>query len=227
MARDLIVFDMDGVLVDVSESYRESIVQTVKHFTGRDVSRSAIQDYKNSGGWNNDWALSQRIIQDFGTDVEYDRVVEVFNLIFLGNGSGKAGLIARERWIAEPGILEALSERFDFGIFTGRLRMEAAITLERFASTYRFDPIVAAEDVVRAKPAPDGLLQIADRYPNRKLWYVGDTVDDARSARAAAIAFIGIAAPGSPRREELESLLWSEGAIAVLPDINTLESVLK
>jgi HAD superfamily hydrolase (TIGR01548 family) len=227
MARDLIVFDMDGVLVDVSESYRESIVQTVKHFTGREITRSAIQDYKNSGGWNNDWALSQRIIQDFGGDVDYDRLVEVFNLIFLGNGSGNEGLIAHERWIAEPGMLEDLSESFDFGIFTGRLRMEADITLERFASTYRFDPIVAAEDVVRAKPAPDGLLQIADRCPSRKLWYVGDTVDDARSAKAAGVAFVGIAAPGSPRRNELESLLWSEGAIAVLPDINTLESALK
>ncbi len=33
--RRLIVFDMDGVLVDVSESYRETIVRTVEHFTGR------------------------------------------------------------------------------------------------------------------------------------------------------------------------------------------------
>ena len=34
MNQPLIVFDMDGVLVDVTESYRESIAQTVKHFTG-------------------------------------------------------------------------------------------------------------------------------------------------------------------------------------------------
>jgi phosphoglycolate phosphatase-like HAD superfamily hydrolase len=33
MNQSLIVFDMDGVLVDVTESSR-SIVQTVKHFTG-------------------------------------------------------------------------------------------------------------------------------------------------------------------------------------------------
>ncbi len=224
MARDLIVFDMDGVLVDVSESYRESIVQTVQQFTGHEVSRTAIQQYKNAGGWNNDWALSQRIIQDFGVTVDYETVVETFNAIFLGNGN--EGLIARERWIARPGTLESLAERFDFAIFTGRLRMEADITLRRFARSHRFKPIIAAEDVTLAKPVPDGLLEIAKLDPARKLWYVGDTIDDAKSAHAAGVAFIGIAAPGSPRRDELQRILSAEGAIAVIEDINQLEKVL-
>jgi HAD superfamily phosphatase len=32
--KPLLVFDMDGVLVDVTESYRETIAQTVERFTG-------------------------------------------------------------------------------------------------------------------------------------------------------------------------------------------------
>jgi len=36
MARsEVLVFDMDGVLVDVSDSYRETIIRTVAHFTGK------------------------------------------------------------------------------------------------------------------------------------------------------------------------------------------------
>ncbi len=62
----LIVFDMDGVLTEVSESYREAIVQTVEHFTGKRITRDLIQQYKNQGGWNNDWALSQKIASDLG-----------------------------------------------------------------------------------------------------------------------------------------------------------------
>ncbi len=57
----MMVFDMDGVLVDVTESYRETIVLVVEHFTGKKITRELIQDYKNQGGWNNDWALSQKI----------------------------------------------------------------------------------------------------------------------------------------------------------------------
>ncbi len=63
----MIVFDMDGVLTEVSESYREAIVQTVLHFTGQRITRDLIQDYKNQGGWNNDWALSQKIAADLGS----------------------------------------------------------------------------------------------------------------------------------------------------------------
>ena len=35
-APDVIVFDMDGVLVEVTQSYREAIRETVRHFTGVD-----------------------------------------------------------------------------------------------------------------------------------------------------------------------------------------------
>ena len=49
---------MDGVLVDVSESYRATIQATVKHFTGLEPTHEEIQDWKNRGGWNDDWALS-------------------------------------------------------------------------------------------------------------------------------------------------------------------------
>jgi epoxyqueuosine reductase len=55
----------------VPESYREAIVQTVKRFTGVEVGRDDIQDYKNQGGWNNDWALSQKIAADLGFPIDH------------------------------------------------------------------------------------------------------------------------------------------------------------
>ena len=112
----MLVFDMDGVLVDVSESYRETIQQTVAHFTGARVTREAIQDWKNRGGWNDDWALSTAMIRAAGVDADYDAVVKHFQTIFHGNGSD--GLIMRERWIAHAGLLERLSERFQLALFT-------------------------------------------------------------------------------------------------------------
>jgi HAD superfamily phosphatase len=225
---NVLVFDMDGVLVDVSESYRETIQQTVAHFTGQRVTRAVIQDWKNRGGWNDDWALSTAMIRAAGVDADYDAVVKRFQAIFHGNGTN--GLIMRERWIARAGLLERLSEQFQLAVFTGRLRWEAELTLRRFAPDLRFEPIVGAGDVPNHKPAPDGLLHIGKLggagFSLRDLWYVGDTVDDARSAKAAGVPFIGIASPSSERRSELVSLLNAEGAKAVLNDINQLEEVL-
>src|SRR2546423_4776315 len=220
----ILVFDMDGVLVDVSESYRETIQRTVEHFTGKRITREAIQEWKNRGGWNDDWALSTAMIRAAGRDADYKAVVDHFQSIFHGNGSD--GLILRERWIAGAGLLERLSQRFELAVFTGRLRWEAELTLKRFAPGLRFQPIVGAGDVPNHKPEPDGLLHIGKLAPGAALWYVGDTVDDARSAKAAGVPFIGIAAPGNTRYDELVSLLKAEDARAVLDDINQLEEAL-
>jgi HAD superfamily phosphatase len=212
----MMVFDMDGVLVDVTESYRETVVRTVEHFTGKTISRDSIQDYKNQGGWNNDWLLSQKICHDLGVEVPYAKVVEYFNYLFLDQG-----MIHRERWLPRAGLLDRLGERFDFAIFTGRTTEEAEITLEREGLRDRF-LLVSANDVECEKPAPDGLLKIAAMHPGTKLLYIGDTVDDARCAKAAYVPFIGVAARHSPRREELIELLRLEGAIQVIEEINEL-----
>jgi phosphoglycolate phosphatase-like HAD superfamily hydrolase len=107
-------------------------------------------------------------------------------------------------------------------IFTGRSREEAEVTLTRYANGIAFDPIVTADDIVNSKPAPDGILRIASLLPGRELCYIGDTVDDARAARAAGVRFIGIAAANP----DLAVLLEREGAAAVLESINQLETVL-
>lgn len=220
----VIVFDMDGVLAEVTESYREAIVQTVERFTGQRIARESIQDYKNRGGWNNDWALTQKIAADLGVEIDYDTVVAKFNEIFLGvNGNG---LIERERWLPDAGLLERLGAQYALSIFTGRVRYEADITLRRFADGVQFDPIICADDVKAEKPAPDGLLAIRNRRPGLKLWYVGDTVDDARCARAAGAPFIGIAARTHTKRDELVRLFEQENAAAILENVNQIEDAL-
>jgi len=219
MSKPLLVFDMDGVLVDVTESYRETIVQTVEHFTGMTLTNEQIQDIKNQGGFNDDWKLSHHVVREAGHDVSFETVKEHFQKLFLG-ANGTPGLILREQWIARPGTLEKLAGEFRLAVFTGRPRAEAQLTLDRFAPGLTFEPIVGMYDVVNHKPAPDGLLSMGDAA-----YYVGDSIDDARSARAAKVPFIGIAGPSNPRYIDLVFLFQEEGAYAIVDDINYLEEV--
>jgi HAD superfamily phosphatase len=224
-APQVLVFDMDGVLVEVGESYREAIRETVQHFTGELVSHDLIQDFKNAGGWNNDWLLCHRMIRDRGKEVAYSDVVDYFNRVFLGeNGDG---LIRREKWMPRDGLLEKLSERADLAIFTGRARYEADATLERYASQMRFHPLITDECVANPKPAPDGLELIMQEHPEKTIWYLGDTVDDARSAEAAGVPFIGVSMRANRRHAEIAAILKSSGAFAVLSDINELEALVE
>ncbi|HXN46473.1 MAG TPA: HAD family hydrolase, partial [Bryobacteraceae bacterium] len=176
MSGRILVFDMDGVLVDVTESYREAIQQTVEHFAGRRPTGESIQDLKNQGGWNNDWDLSHHLIKGYGVEVPYGNVVDYFNEIFLGDD----GLIHRERWVAADGLLDRLARRYQLALFTGRLMVEVEVTLDRFAPKLAFEPMITADDAVAPKPSPEGLERIARMNPGKDLWYVGDSVDDAR-----------------------------------------------
>jgi HAD superfamily phosphatase len=223
MSQPILVFDMDGVLVDVTESYRETIARTAGHFTGAAPTRERIQQYKNEGGWSDDWKLSHHIVTSAGVDVPFEEVKAYFQKLFLGDGTG--GLMERERWVARPGTLERLNRQFQFAVFTGRPKSEALMTLRRFAGDLQFAPIVGMDEVENHKPAPDGLLQIRDANPGSKLYYVGDTVDDAACAQSARVPFIGVAAPANPLYLDLVFLFQAAGAHAIVDDINYLEEV--
>jgi HAD superfamily hydrolase (TIGR01548 family) len=215
---------MDGVLVEVGESYREAIRQTVRHFSGQLVSHDVIQDFKNAGGWNNDWLLSQRLIADYGVKVDYADVVDYFNRIFLGSNGD--GLILRERWVPSENLLDRLSRRAVLAIFTGRAKYEADATLRRYADSVKFDPIITDELVANPKPAPDGLELIKQHYPDKQLWYLGDTVDDARSARSAGVPFVGVSMKANPRHADITKTLYDDGAFAVIENVNQIESLI-
>lgn len=69
---DILIFDMDGVLIDVSRSYRETIQRTVQIYfaqclsmkskKGELVTEEDISLFKSAGGFNNDWDLTSGLL---------------------------------------------------------------------------------------------------------------------------------------------------------------------
>jgi len=55
---DAVVLDVDGVLVDVADSYRRAIVESIDHVYGETIDRADVQRFKDAGGFNNDWELT-------------------------------------------------------------------------------------------------------------------------------------------------------------------------
>src|SRR5690625_2670135 len=129
---DTLLFDMDGVLVDVSRSYRRAIEETVEHFTGNPIVPGTIQRYKNTGGFNDDWKLTHAIISDTGMSVPFDQVVQEFQRRYRGDKWD--GFIAQEPPLIATDTLKTLCEQKGrvMGVVTGRPHDEAAWTMEKF-----------------------------------------------------------------------------------------------
>lgn len=175
------LFDMDGVLVDVSDSYMTAIVSTVKRLSGEEVSFSDIERVRVRGGFNNDWDLSEELLRELGYTVEKSEIISVFQEYYLGDFDG---LILRETLLPSREKLEEF-RRYRTGIVTGRPRVEAEFTLERFGIRDLFDVVVCMEDVEQGKPSPDGILMAVSDLRASKVTYYGDTIDDVVAARAA------------------------------------------
>ena len=222
---ELVIFDMDGVLVDVRESFHRSILQTVRHFTGRRVSRAEIQRWKGRSGYNDDWKLSTDWIRSLGRRAAYADVKRQFQRFYWGDCSD--GNVARERWLVPRARLRRWAARAELAIFTGRDRRELRHTLERFGVRGYFQKVVTMEDVMRPKPDPEGLLRILDGRDPAAALYVGDNMDDALAARRCGIVFLGVL----PRRSRARCLrgtrLRQLGAREILGSVNELERWLR
>jgi HAD superfamily phosphatase len=69
---DILIFDMDGVLIDVSQSYRKTIEKTIQIYLGTCLGLrsgrkklpldAAISLFKAAGGFNNDWDLTSGLL---------------------------------------------------------------------------------------------------------------------------------------------------------------------
>lgn len=224
MRADVVVFDMDGVLVDPAETFRRALIDTVRHFAGVTITQDDIVRIKNGGGFNDDSEIARLAIREAGFDADMSEIRTFGRALYWGDNAD--GYIRNERWLVDPGVLERLSAGRRLAIFTGRGMQSATHTLRRFCSQIDFDPIVTHEQVEHLKPAPDGLLLIRRAVPDRDMVFVGDNVDDCRSALAAGVRFVGIAAPDTPRHEETKALFEELGAETVLKSVNDLEGFL-
>ena len=222
---EVIVFDVDGVLVDVRGSFHTTVIETVEHFTKQRATRAELHRWKNRSGFNDDWKLSTAWVQSLGGKQQYDEVKAKFVELYWGaaDKGGEAGNVAREKWLLPRASLRRLAKRAELALFTGRVAAELDYTLDRCQVREFFRQIGTVEDLQRPKPDPEGLLKIlAGRDPAKAL-YLGDIVDDALSAWAAKVPFIGILPQSLGARSARAALLRKHGAIAVLRDVSQLE----
>ncbi len=194
--RGFLLFDIDGVIRDVSQSYRLAIKETVFHFIGWRPNSEAIDELKAEGNWNNDWYLSLELInrrkKAKGLSNELpaqDKLIDVFsNFYFGGDPNGITtqwkGFILNEPLLVEKSFFEELSLKgFSWGFLSGAEPPSAKFVLEKRLGL-KNPPLIAMGEAPE-KPDPTGLIILATKLAGETLGkevgpvtYLGDTVAD-------------------------------------------------
>lgn len=223
----IILFDMDGVLIDVSNSYRLAIQKTVAFFTNNMVSNEEIQAFKEKGGYNNDWDLSEALILARNITAPKQDIINKFQEFYLGI-NGNKGFIDNEKLLINKDLLKKLSAKYKLGIVTGRPRKEAIYILNKFGINDLFKVIIGLEDYPseKAKPDPYSIQLALTKIGNGvNSIYLGDNIDDITAAKSAGIDAIGVL-PSGIFSTSLKKKLEMSGAKLILDDINQLGGVI-
>ncbi|MEM9691757.1 MAG: TIGR01548 family HAD-type hydrolase [Myxococcota bacterium] len=215
LAPDAILFDMDGVLADVRESYRQAIIDTLESYGVR-VGHGDIDAAKAEGDANNDWVLSQRMLAARGVTASLEEVTARFEARYQGD-EAQPGLWRRETLMCERDLLLRLQARIPLAIVTGRPRADAERFLAQFQLEELFSVVVCMEDGP-LKPDPAPVRSAMSQLNATRAWMIGDTPDDIVAARQAGVLPLGIT--GDP------AALTASGAARVLHAVADLETLL-
>ena len=213
---EILIFDVDGVLVDVRGSFWRSAMETMTFLTGKRVTWAEFYKWKNKPGNNDDWSMVSNWATALGRPTSYEEARDAFQK-FYWDYDGRPGNVRREKMLITPKQVERWAKRLELNLFTGRTRREFAYSFDRWAGTRHFRMVVTMDDVARKKPHPDGLLKILGGRDAATALYLGDNVDDALAARAAGVRFIGILPAGAYGYRERARRFRELGALALLP----------
>ena len=200
------LFDIDGVIRDVSGSYRRALADTVEHFTAGTYrpTPEAIDTLKGEGCWNNDWEASQELVyrhfEKQGKDrseltLDYDTLVDFFQRRYRGpvldNPSQWTGYISEEPLLVHAPYFDQLTHaKIGWGFFSGATRGSATYVLEHRIGLQQ--PHLVAMHDAPGKPDPTGLFLVLEQIQSQSLTqatipvlYAGDTVADMQTIQQA------------------------------------------
>ncbi|MEF8900063.1 MAG: TIGR01548 family HAD-type hydrolase [Halovenus sp.] len=193
---DTVVLDIDGVLVDVADSYRRAVVESVEHVYGETIPKADIQQFKNAGGFNNDWEVTDAAALYVLARREG---MELTLAQFTDDIEGLGGGLSAARTVVSEELPPAERERVLAAWESDRLR-DIFQQLYLGASLYREleggEPDIETEGFLADEPVlaePETLAALTDRY------HVG--VLTGRPAAEAEIALerVGLSVPDAAR----------------------------
>jgi phosphoglycolate phosphatase/pyrophosphatase PpaX len=213
-----VLLDVDGTLVDTWDLYIETFLRSLEDIVGRRLSFEELLALHPTSELR---ILRQVLDSDDELPGAHEGFLEhmrhLHPELFAGVYDGV------------PEMLDTLRRQgLVIGLVTGKSRGAWAVT-EPVVSLGDFAVAIMDDDVRNPKPSPEGILAAIDRLgavPDATV-YVGDSVADARAARAAGVRFAAaLWAKDDRERSAFIESVANEGAWALVPDPAALPELL-
>jgi HAD superfamily phosphatase len=221
---EILIFDVDGVLVDVRETYWRSGLQTLQHLTGKKPTWGEFYEWKRQPGNNDDWTMVSRWATALGVPTTYEEARAAFQPFYWGR-DGQPGNVAKEKLLITPKLIARWAARSELNLFTGRTRQEFSYTFDKWPAARLFRTVITMDDA-KKKPNPEGLRIILAGRRAKSALYLGDNVDDALAAKAAGIPFIAVVSKKDLDYRERTHRFRQLGALALLERARDLDHLL-
>ena len=214
MAR-LLVFDLDGTLVDSSRDLAAATNAALRRVApgGAPIPLDKVCTFVGNGAR----VLIERSLRHAGIDRAVDDVLPVFLECY------EQCLLDTTR--PYPGIPEALGGLAGppLAVLTNKPGPLARKLLEGLGLAPRFARVLGAWDVTERKPDPKGLeLLIREQGATpQETWMIGDSPVDVKTARAAGVRVAGVLwglAPEALRQERPDRLFAEARELLALAD---------
>jgi len=180
MPPSLVVFDLDGTLVDTAQDLADSLIRVVRRELGQERSPEQVITAVGWGARN-----LVRTVLGPAYEARTDEILAAFRADYRANL-----VVATRPYPGVPALLEALQERgVRQAVLTNKPGALSRELVRQLELDRRFEAVWGPEDVPRKKPAPEALWALLDHLQVRRedALMVGDMETDIDSARAAGV----------------------------------------
>jgi 2-phosphoglycolate phosphatase len=186
-----VAFDLDGTLIDSVGDIAASANHMLRSQGLPELSVDEVAGYVGDGAR----LLVARCVRLPLTPAELTSLVEMFLDYYAAHPTEHTRLMPGAQY-----ALDALSS-YRLAVCTNKPRRTTDAVLPRLLPARHFELVVAGGDLPRAKPDPQPLLFIAERFgvDPTELVMVGDSPQDIACGRAAGTRTVGVLGGFAPR----------------------------
>jgi HAD superfamily hydrolase (TIGR01549 family) len=207
-----IIFDLDGVIYDITEAIKKSVDDGIEKYQLENVNRDdvmeeiahlieEIQNYPVPKILLNSFELLQ---VKFLEGISFFKKLRI--AIFLFNQFNKYKEAESTIFKGVDKLISKLAKNVKLAILTNNKSQYAEEVLEKFKLSEYFDTIIGFNDVTEVKPNPEGILKILNKWnlkPSNAI-FIGDMTTDVDAGKAANVKMICVASGLAQKKTLLE-----------------------